>query len=290
MNEKDLVRYLRGINPVDESQLESWHESDAARAILQGIIDTGSRSPSIPPFEPRRARPRLRTFALGAAVLVAVTAAAFALSSRPTTNPLSVGCYERLDQQADTAIVSLSDGQGLSLAAVCASRWESAFGGPAPQTLVTCVVSGGGLGVFPNESDLTQEEACASIHASLPQGGTPYGGLSAEQVRGLAADLEGRYAEIADRPGPECAGHADLKAQVQASLATLATGAWAVQDLTSSTQEWTFPDGTTARVSVPTTADGQRCAEYAIDAMGAKVVLVNSFPEEPTPEEPTESQ
>jgi hypothetical protein len=276
MNEKDLEECLRAINPVDEGQVRP--REDTLVGILEHAAAVGDRRGRISSFGPPRTRRRIAAVVLAAVALAATTAAVFAMTRRPTTSPLSVGCYDRLDQNADTAVFD-TVGQDLSPAAICARGWQSAFGEPAPQMLVTCVVSAGGTGVFPNEAGLSPEEACASISASVPSGGSPYGGLSADQVRLLAADLEHRFAGILDRP--ECAGQVGLKAEVQAALLEYANATWTIVDSTSATQEWTFPDGASALVPVPTTAEGQHCAGYAIDAVGAKVILVNSWPELP---------
>ncbi|MFB3737434.1 MAG: hypothetical protein ACE14W_00535 [Candidatus Velamenicoccus archaeovorus] len=276
MNGKNLERYLREIDPVDDGELGTWDESPASQAMLQRIL-ASDHSP--PTALPRRSRGRARLAVAGfSAAAVLATAAAFALTSRPTSDPLSVGCYERLDQNADTAIVSLV-GTNLSPVAACAGRWTAAFGTPVPPSLVTCVVSGGGTGVFPDQADLPAEDACKSIGATLPAGGVQYAGLSAEQVRSLAADLQRRYARIAEEP--ECAGNLSLRAEAEAAVSALQATGWQVVDYTSPTQEWTFPDGSTQTVSVPTTANGQRCSEYSIDALNAEVILVNGWPELP---------
>ncbi len=113
----------------------------------------------------------------------------------------------------------------------------------------------------------------------MPAGGEPYGGLSAQRVRSLARDLVNRYEALV--AGRKCAGVEDLTAEVRSALDALATGSWSIADQTSPTQEWTFPDGRTETVSVPRTSDGQVCAEFAIDATGATVVLVNGWPDLP---------
>jgi hypothetical protein len=281
MNPDDLVRCLKQADPVDDESLDGWEQSDQARRILDGVLDTDRASVSSPRAPRLRSRRRVVGVALGVALLAATIGAAYALISRPTANPLSVGCYERLDQDADTAVFRIERAdESLGAVGICAREWQGAFGEPAPANLVTCVVDGGGTGVFPIPPGLAPEEACASIHASLPAvGGTPYGGLSAEQVRALAWDLEARYEALAETP--ECAGVVDLEAAARASLDNLGAPAWSVEDLTSATQEWTFADGRTQTVNVRETTDGQTCSGYAIDALRAKVILVNAWPQAP---------
>lgn len=279
MNPNDLTRHLRQADPVDDELIEGWERSEEALQVFERVV--GNDRARVAHHAPRsRSRRRVVGAALGAVLLTATTAAAFALISRPTTNPLSVGCYERLDQGANTAVFAIDQAdESLGPAGICARQWQEAFGEAAPTNLVTCIVDGGGTGVFPNPSGLAVQEACASIHAARPAAGTPYGGLSAEQVRALSRDLQARYETLAGTP--ECAGLTDLAAAAQASLDDLGTAAWSVEDLTSATQEWTFPDGRTQTVRVPETADGQRCSGYAIDSLGARVILMNGWPQEP---------
>lgn len=280
MNEHDLDSYLRQADPVNQELLEGWEQSDQALGIFERVVDAGLASMTTHQTSPRRPRRRFVGVALGAALLAASTAAAFALISRPTSDPFSVGCYERPDQGANTAVFAIDNiGESLGPAGICATQWQDAFGVPPPANLVTCIVDGGGTGVFPNPSGLYAEEACGAIQASMPAVGTPYGGLSATQVRTLARDLETRYATLATIPG--CAGLEGLRAAAAASVDYFGTTAWSVQDLTSATQDWTFPDGRTQTVRVPETASGQRCADYTIDAIGANIVLVNAWPQLP---------
>jgi hypothetical protein len=280
MSENRLDRLLRDIDPVNERDLDAWEKSTAADATFERIVHPDRH---VSPIQTQRRRGYSRTAvaALLAAVLVGGTAVVFALTSSPTSDPLSVGCYAHLDLDANAAIISLADlGTGITPAAACASRWEGAFGTSPPRAIVTCVVPGGGTGVFPNEEGMAPEDACRSIGAVLPAEGTLFGGLTAEQVRLLAADLEARNARVADRP--ECGGNVTLKAEIQASLMTFGTERWTIDDLTSPSQPWTFPDGTTGSVPVPRTADGQICSHYAIDAGTSTVILVNGWPELPS--------
>jgi hypothetical protein len=278
MDDNGLERFLRQIDPVEEGELASLETRESAAALLERIVHADEQAELVGGGGRRRSTKHSVVAISFVAVALATTAAVFALTSRPSSDPLSVGCYERLDQQANTAIVSLVDTE-LTPAAACAARWQSAFGTSTPSILVTCVVSGGGTGVFPNNGQLAPEQACASIGAALPAGGTPYGGLSAEQVRGLARDLQDRYERIDERP--ECAGNAALKNQALEVLAAHRAEAWEVEDLTSSEQEWTFSDGTVRTVAVPATEDGQRCADFTVDALNGRVLIVNGWPELP---------
>jgi hypothetical protein len=174
-------------------------------------------------------------------------------SSRHTSDPFSVGCYHDLDQQADTIILGIKGWGGNRPAEACADEWE-AVGHPLTENLVTCVVTGGGLGVFPNEAALSQEDACGSIGASVPAHGRPYGGLSIGEVRSLDRRLAGRY-EATWQDGSTCRSAEELRDVAED----------VIDD--SATQEWTVTDSTSA--------EGRSCATFRIEALSAEVVLID---------------
>lgn len=84
-------------------------------------------------------------FAGSLVVAILLTSAGY-LSTRPTTDPFTVGCYDALDQNSDTMVLPFKGNGNLQAAELCAKEWM-AQGHSVPDSLVTCVVSGGGLGV-----------------------------------------------------------------------------------------------------------------------------------------------
>jgi hypothetical protein len=177
-----------------------------------------------------------------------------AMTSRSTSDPFTVGCYDTLSQQADTMVLAFKGNGNLDAASICAKEWQ-AQGHPVSPNLATCVVTGGGLGVFQNPSGMNVEDACASIGASVPEGGTPYGGLSAEEVRAFDRAIASRYEATWDPSGPTCRGVGVLRRVVDSTISAKATGSWSGQDLT--------------------TASGDHCATFTIDALKAKVIMTN---------------
>lgn len=83
------------------------------------------------------------------------------------------------DPEADTMVLVFK-GTPVSTPRGFAPRSGRPKGIQCLPILATSVVAGGGLGVFQNLSGVNVEDACASIGASVPAEGSPYGGLSAE--------------------------------------------------------------------------------------------------------------
>lgn len=267
MEPDHVTRLLESADPVDADALHGWARSSEGRRILEEIMTATVVRPPI----------RKRAILLvGAVMVLGLLAATYYLSSRPTSEPSSVGCYRVLDQQANTAVFGIRPpDEGLSPAGICAREWTAAFGEPAPDSLVTCIVEGGGTGVFPNPESLDPAEACGSIGASLPET-ADFGGLSSEEVRQLTRDLGSRVLPLYERE--ECAPVGPLVQAMRDFVRERALTAWSVQDQTSPTEEWVAPGGSTSTETVPTTEGGERCADYAIDPVGARILVVNGWP------------
>lgn len=247
MKEHDLVHALRESNPVDTVDTEEWMAGDRSRHLFQRIIASGPVAAS---KTPRGRRPRLVPLAAAFALLASV--AAVYVTTRQTTNPLSVGCYETLSLDGNTAIVGLeTPSNELSAAARCASMWESAFGTSAPSNLVTCVVPEGGLGVFPNAEVSDPGDVCSSIGASEPTEGS-YAGASADQVRQWASDVGLAYDKAAGESG--CVSRGQLRSLISDSFSRAGFSEWTVTSVGS--------------------ASKQVCASYSIDAMAGAVIIL----------------
>lgn len=272
MNTDDITDLMESADPVDTSEVQGWVESPEGQRILAGILAEG--------IPARRDRRRLILPPVVALLLLAVGGSTYLLtSSAPTTDPSAVGCYSALDASADTALFPIRAGEEeLGPAGICAKHWPHTFGEPSPKSLVTCIVAGGGTGVFPNPERLSPDEACGSIGASLPEEAT-YGGLSQAQVRELRRDIGSRVAGLYQEP--DCAPAGPLLASLQDFVRERDLAAWNVVDETSPTQRWTFPDGTSKSVAVPRTAGGERCAAHVIDPVAARILLVNGWPRLP---------
>lgn len=247
MKDHDLIHELREANPVDSDDTEEWMRGEASKLLFQRIVTAGpvGESRSI-----RRRGPRLAP--LAAAVVLLAGVAAVYVTTRQTTNPLSVGCYETLSLEANTAVLGLEAASDeLSPAARCASQWQPAFGTTAPSNLVTCVVPEGGLGVFPNAQIADPGAACSSIGASGPSEGS-YAGASAHQVRQWASDVGAAYEEGAGQS--QCISQDRLREIVIDSYKRPGFSEWTVSF-----------DGSTSN---------KRCASYSIDAMEGAVIIL----------------
>lgn len=208
----------------------------------------------------RRRRHRRRVV-LGAVPSVALLAAAgYALRSEPTSELFTVGCYASLDQQADTTIIGWDKGK--TAAESCLNE-PTAFGEAVPDRVVTCVVNGGGTGVFPNPQDLNANEACASIGAATPEEqGSHYGGLTADQVREMDEELARRTQNLSDPDAKEiCYPNENLKRELESFLAERGFTKWSVNDITTDQA---------ARAD-----NGQRCRDLVMDELEATFIITD---------------
>ncbi len=194
---------------------------------------------------------KFKRCAAGAAVLAAAAAMVAAGPNgeeRATVNPFTVGCYDALDQQANTTIVAYTPGtQRLSAEELCVQEW-AAQGHLGHDALVTCVVDGGGTGVFPHARG-SESEACASIGAAAVAPGR-YGSLTAAQVRSFSWNLGRRY-ESTWSSSATCSASAVLESVARDAIAkSAAQGEWTVR-----------------------VAEASDCAYFTIDPVAAEVVI-----------------
>lgn len=249
MKDNEVIDEMRKANPVPATETRGWSESPRGQAVFKEIetelVRGNSRN-----IGPRRLIFRPVAVASAALALLAAVAAVY-VTSRPTTDPLSVGCYRELNQSGDAAVLSLTgSASNLSPAANCASQWESAFGEQVPPNLVTCVVANGGLAVFPNHSNQGAEATCSSIGAAPPEDGA-YAGASAQRVRDWATDLETIYAAA----GSGCIDRRELGELVKDSLNDWGLDQWSVSQMESGPGDL-------------------NCASYSIDATAGAVLIV----------------
>ncbi len=189
------------------------------------------------------------TAAVGIAAAAALVAAAPSTDERATTDPFTVGCYDELDQQANTTIVAYTPAtQRLTPEELCAQEWE-AQGHDGHHDLVTCVVDGGGTAVFPSTEGSSPAEACGRIGAGTAAHGR-YGTMSAPQVRAFGWNLGRRY---------EGTWSGDAMCSTSVELERVANEAI---DNSPGRDSWSV------RV-----AEASDCAYFTIDASAAEVVI-----------------
>lgn len=192
---------------------------------------------------------------VAAALAAMVAASPNAAPSRHTSNPFTIGCFNELDPNADATIVSFLGKGGLDAQAICLNEWRDYQDRVVTDPLVTCVVPGGGTGVFPNPNRLSQDDACSSIGAFVPAEGTPYGGLSAKQVRELDQEIAARYEATWNPSGPTCRSASVLRGAAEQGIRAYRADGWTVVD--------------------HTTESGQQCAHFTIDAPAGQVLIVD---------------
>lgn len=185
----------------------------------------------------------------GVAVGAALVAAAPGVQERPTSDPFTVGCYDSLDQQANTTIVAYTpQTHRLSPEELCTQEWASQ-GHPAHHDLVTCVVDGGGTGVFATNDAASPADACGSIGAATAGSGR-YGAMTASQVRAFGWNLGRRY---------EATWSGNATCSASSVLEDVATEAIAQSP---------GRDSWTVRVD-----EASDCAHFTIDVSAAEVVI-----------------
>jgi hypothetical protein len=181
-------------------------------------------------------------------------------SYRATSDVFTVGCYDELSQHANTTVVPIDSSLGAE--GTCSVEWQ-AQGAPVPAGVVTCVVSGGGTGVFPNESGMSAADACTSIGASLPDDGAHYGGLTAQEVRTMFENL-GTLTEGLDRgAGPDhvCYPAPVIRMKITKYLSDSGLTSWRVRDATTA--------------AAPPSVDGVPCADLTVDELAAELILID---------------
>jgi hypothetical protein len=145
----DPLALFAALDPVDEKSLDGTSAHGPAQATLAEIV-AGQRSVTrLLPSQ--RARHRRWIMTAGAAVVMASTAAAAWIVTRPADNPLTVACYAQPSLQGEIAGVAPSE---INPIEACANVWRSgAFAGRGPvPPLVGCVNRRGVAAVFPAAS------------------------------------------------------------------------------------------------------------------------------------------
>lgn len=273
MTPDDITTLMESADPVDASEVQGWVDGPEGQRILADIMAEGL---------PARRHDGRRLIIPGvvAILLLATGAATYLLApSSPTTEPRQVGCYAELSMQAETALPTVGPSyEGVGAAGICAAQWPAVFGEPAPRDLVTCIVEGGGVGVFPNAESLPADEACSSIGASLPKEGL-FGGISDDEFLEFSHDLGSRVKPLYEQE--DCAPAGQLIAAIQGFLRERGLTEWRVVDETSSFQEWTFPGGSTRQEEVPRAENGELCAVHGIDPVRTEILVINGWPRLP---------
>lgn len=249
----ELLDAVRSANPVRSDDLRGWVESDEAMGVRDRIIAKIDQE-AIPPTRRVWKRPMVLMPA-GLAVVASIVAAVY-ISSRPTSEVFTVGCASE-PGGSDMAIVAIKEGK--SAEQTCIQEWQSQ-NEPIPGNVVACVIQEGGTVVYPNPSNMSPADFCASVGASAPAKGPFYGGLTGEQVRQMAKDLDARLQSLQE--GEECYPLADLKNRIADFLRDNDLPEWSIEDRTGGT-------------SSDQSSNGQPCGRYVLEPLAAKVHVVD---------------
>jgi hypothetical protein len=178
-------------------------------------------------LQPGRERRRRRlTLVLVPAVVALLAATAFttyALTRKPT-HLESIGCFDRADLQANTAIV---DADGRDPVAICADVWRhGGLGkGRTPKRLEACVLETGAIGVFPSSVPGTCGKlGLAPLPASYAREAKRFAALRDAIVARLGEPASG-----SSRRGPQCVHEAAARAFVRRALDAHGYRDWRIQ-------------------------------------------------------------
>jgi hypothetical protein len=170
-------------------------------------------------------RRRRLVIGLVPAVVVLLAATAFTAYSltREPTHLESIGCYDRANLAANTAIVNAD---GRDPVAICSEVWQQgALGTPVPKRLVACVLQTGAIGVFPRSG----RDTCGALGlAPLP----PSYGAEARRFAVLRNAIDARLgvpASGSSKRGPQCVGEADALAFVRDELDAHGFDEWQIE-------------------------------------------------------------
>jgi len=173
-----------------------------------------------PAAERRRRRLTLVLVPAAIAVLVATAFTTYALTREPT-HLESIGCFDRADLAANTAIV---DADGRDPVAICAEVWrQGGLGsGPAPKRLQACVLKTGAIGVFPG-SDICGKLGLAPVPASYSREARRFAALRKAIVSRLGEPASG-----SSKRGPQCVGEGAARRLVRGLLNARGYGGWRI--------------------------------------------------------------
>lgn len=251
-SDDDLLRAVRDANPIKDDAA-GWVESEESSRVLDRLVS------ALDTEIPLVARPTWRRPLLIGSLCFAIIAsvgAGYVASRRLTSDVFTVGCSAD-SRGDDLTIVPIT--QEMSPEDVCLREWRHQGVLPA-NNVVACVIDEGGTVVFPNLSNMTPQDLCGSVGASLPAAIGSYGGLTAEEVRRLTIELDGEIEPLQE--GDTCYPIAALKKEIRALLTERNLKEWSVVDETS----LGHPDRA---------GNGERCARYVIEPLEATIVLVN---------------
>jgi hypothetical protein len=187
------------------------------------------------------------------AILVATGFTTYALIREPTVYE-SVGCFERAAMNANVAVVPAD---GRDPAVICGEVFEaSGMNGTRFDTLASCVLDSGAIGVFPSGGPGTCEQlGLADVPASYAAERKRFGALRDAIIAQIGEPASG-----STRGGPQCVGEDESLLIVRRELDSHGYLDWDVK---------VAGEGFSAR---------RPCADVSLDTAGRTVLLVANGP------------
>jgi hypothetical protein len=176
-----------------------------------------------PAAERRRRRFTLVVMIPAAIALLAATAFTTYALTREPTHLESVGCFDRADLEANTAIVNAD---GRDPVVICAEIWRRGGlgAGPAPERLEACVLTTGAIGVFPaSEADTCRELGLAPLPPSYSREAKRFAALREAIVSRLGEPASG-----SSKRGPQCVGEEAARGLVRSLLDAYGYSDWRI--------------------------------------------------------------
>jgi hypothetical protein len=199
----------------------------------------------------RRRRRLALVLVPAAVVLLSATAFTTYALTRTPTHLESVGCYDRENLEANTAIV---DADGRDPVAICSQVWQQGgLGtGPRPKRLEACVLSTGAIGVFPSSA----ADTCAKLGLAPVPGSYATEAKRFAALRNAIVSRLGEPASGSSRRGPECVGEGAARDLVRRELNAHGYSDWEIE------------------IAGGNFSADRPCAEPSFDTAGKVVLLV----------------
>jgi hypothetical protein len=183
MTRRDPVDRLRDANPVPLDEAPA-PRSPKARALYERIV----AAPTSP--DPRTRPSRRRLWILVPAVVLALGAATYGLF-RAVDQPSVLACYRQASLGADRAVLPATGGDPV---AACRALWKpggefNPQGNASAPPLTACVLTSGGLGVFPSR---TGTDTCAALGLRHPEKNNGEG-TDAQAIQGFQESVATRF-------------------------------------------------------------------------------------------------
>jgi hypothetical protein len=202
--------------------------------------------------ETSRRRRRRRVLILVPAVLAILVATGFttyALTREPTVYE-SVGCFEQAAMDANVAVVPAD---GRDPAVICGEVFEaSGMNGARLDSLASCVLGSGAIGVFPSAGpDTCEQLGLANVPASYAVERKRFGALRDAIIAQIGEPASG-----STRGGPQCVGEDESLKIVRRELDSHGYADWGV------------------RVAGEGFSAERPCADVSFDTAGQTVLLL----------------